>query len=89
MVEPVGIIGATPGLMGTTKAVADRVEYMAGERVRYNIPKAPFSRSEWTYAAFELNLRWTSAIFFCLGLRQSDRSFGTGILPQFYQSRRA
>ena len=62
--EPVGITGAAPGLTGTTKAVADRAEYTAGQRVRYKITKVPFPKLEWKDAAFEFNLKWTSEIFF-------------------------
>ena len=39
------------------KVVADRVEYTAGERVRYKIPKVPFPSLEWIDAAFDFNLR--------------------------------
>ena len=58
-----GITGAAPGLTGATKVVADRVEYMTGERFRYKRPKVLFPRLEWTEAAFEFNLGWTLAIF--------------------------
>ena len=58
-----GITETAPGLTGTTKEVADRVEYTAGERVRYNIPKVLFLEFEWIDAAFEFNLRQTLAIF--------------------------
>ena len=61
--ELVVITGAAPGLTGTTKVVADREEYMAGERFRYKRPKVPFPRLEWKDAAFKFNLRCTSAIF--------------------------
>ena len=61
--ELVGIKVSAPRLTGTTKVVDDRVEYTAGERVRYKIPKVPFPRLEWTDAAFEFNLRWNLAIF--------------------------
>ena len=66
-VEPAGITGSAPGLTGKTKAVDDSVEYTAAERVRYKRPKVPFPRLDWTYAAFEFNLRWTSEIFLYFG----------------------
>ena len=59
---PVGMFGSGPGLTGGTNAIVDKVESTAGETVKNKIPSVPHLRLECTDAAFELSLRWMSAM---------------------------
>ena len=47
--------GEYPGLMGTTKAVTDKVLYTVVNTVSWRRPRVPQPRLDWTEAEFELS----------------------------------
>ena len=59
-VELVGTSGEDPGFMVTTKAVTDKVLYMADDTVSWRRPRVPQPRLDWTEVAFELSFKHLS-----------------------------
>ena len=56
----VGIVTVDPGLVGTTKVVADSKAYTAGAVVRERCPSVPHRRFECTEAEHELSFLFSS-----------------------------
>ena len=76
--ELAGILGEEPGLMGTKKAVTDKVLYTAGDTVSWRRPRVPQSRLYWTETAFELSFKLTSAMVLYIGVLTMGRIIGNG-----------
>ena len=64
-------MGSDPGLTGTTKIEADKVEYTAGDSVRYRIPRGTQPRLDCTKMALEFNFMCLSEF---LDRRQQELS---------------
>ena len=79
------MLGADPGLVGTTKAVTDKVLYTAVDTVSWRRPRVPQPRLDWTEAAFELSFKLTSVMVLYVGVPTMGEIFGNGkpsmILP--------
>ena len=60
--------GAEPGLIGTTKLVADKVLYTAGGTVSWRRPRVPQPRLVWTEAELELSFKLTSEMVLYVGV---------------------
>ena len=72
------MLGAYPGLTGTTKAVTDKVLYTAGDTVIWRRPRVPQPRLDWTEAAFELIFKLTSAMVLYVGVPTMGGIIGNG-----------
>ena len=72
--------GTEPGLKGTTKAVTDKVFYMAGDIVSWRRPRVPQPRLDWTEAVFELSFKLTLAIMLYVGVLTMGGIVGNGKL---------
>ena len=70
--------GADPGLTCTTKAVTDKVLYMAGDTVSWRRPRVPQPMLDWTEAAFELSFKLTSAMVLYVGVPTMGGIVGNG-----------
>ena len=70
--------GEDPGLMGTKKAVTDKVLYTAGNTVSCRRPRVPQPRLDWMEAAFELSFKLTSAMVLYVGVPTMGGIFGNG-----------
>ena len=66
------------GLMGTTKAVTDKVLNMAGDTVSWRRPRVPQPRFDWTDSAFELSFKLTSAMVLYIGVPTMGGIVGNG-----------
>ena len=67
-VDPGGTSHVCPGFNGALNVTPDRGFYTASVTVNASRPRAPFPSPEWTEAAFEFNLMWTSAIVSYVGI---------------------
>ena len=72
------MLGAEMGLIGTTKAVTDKVLYTAGDTVSWRRSRVPQTRLDWTEAAFELSFKLTSAMVLYVGVLMMGGIVGNG-----------
>ena len=72
------MMGAEPGLTGTTKSVTVKVLYTAGDTVSWRRPRVPQPRLDLTEAAFELIFNLTSAMMLYVGVPTMGGIVGNG-----------
>ena len=72
------MLGEDPGLMGTTKTVADKVLYTAGDTVSWRRQRVPQPKFDLTEAAFELSFKLTSAMVLYVGVPTMGGIVGNG-----------
>ena len=70
--------GAELGLMGTTKAVTDKVLHTAGDTVIWRRLRVPQPRLDWTEAAFDLSFKLTLAMVLYVGVPTIGGIVGNG-----------
>ena len=74
--------GEEPGLMGTTKAMMDRVLYTAGNTVSWRSHRVPQPRLDWTEAAFEFSFQLISEMVLYVGVPTMGEIVGNGKLSK-------
>ena len=63
LVEPGGMIGVGPGVVGGTNCKLDRVLHTSGLIVRHRSPNCPLPRLMCAEAALAFSLSYSSAMF--------------------------